>query len=70
MLIAAYRLYTNVTQITRLTVEGRFDPAHAGTGLVRRLVAAADLPDMATLERELAQQRDAVRAAFLEILSA
>ncbi len=69
VLTAAYSLYTNVTQITRLTTEGRFDPARAGAGLVRRLVAASDLPDFATLERELAEKRGAVRAAFSSIFS-
>ena len=67
-LVAAYRLYTNVSQIIRLTTEGRFDPAEAGAGLVRRLIAAADLPDLATLDRELAGSRAAVRQAFDAIL--
>ncbi len=63
-LIAAYRLYANVTQMARLTLEGHFDPAGAGAGLIRRLVAAADLPDLAALERELATRRRDVRAVF------
>ncbi len=63
-LVAAYRLYVDVSQIARLTTQGRFDPSTAGAGLIRRLVAAADLPDFATLERELVVRRADVRAVF------
>ena len=68
-LVEAYRLYADVLQITRLTVEGLFDPARAGAGLIRRLVAAAGLPDLATLERELGERRAMVRRAFTSVLT-
>ena len=67
-LAETYRLHAGLQQITRLTVEGRFDPAAAGTGLIRRLVAAANVPDFATLERELTERRAFVRAAFDRVL--
>ncbi len=64
----SYELYADVTQITRLTTEGRFDPAKAGNGLRRRLVAVANLPDFAALDRDLADRRAAVRSLFLTLL--
>ncbi len=66
----SYKLYTDVSQITRLTTEGRFDPAKAGNGLRRRLVAVASLPDFAALECDLAERRASVRALFLTLLGA
>ena len=62
-------LYTDVTQLLRLAVEGTFDPEQAGKGLRRRLSGAAGLPDIATLERHLADTRTAVRTIFDALLS-
>ncbi len=70
MLVEASRLYTRVTQIMRLAIEGRFDPGKAGRGLKRRLVAASGQPDFATLERSIAETRRAVRTLFDIMLSA
>ena len=67
-LVEASRLYTSVTQIMRLAVDGRFDPGNAGSGLKRRLVAVVGLPDFPTLERSLAETRAAVRAIFDDVL--
>ncbi len=67
-LVEASRLYTGVTEIMRLAIEGRFDPDKAGSGLKRRLVAVAGLPDFSTLERSLAETRSAVRAIFETVL--
>jgi glutamate-ammonia-ligase adenylyltransferase len=66
---AAAGLYTDVTQLLRLAVDGPFDPAQAGKGLRRRLAAAAGLPDLATLERHIGETRTAVRAIFDAVLS-
>ena len=52
----------------RLAIDGRFDPDKAGSGLKRRLVAVAGLPDFATLERSLAETRSAVRVIFETVL--
>ena len=70
ILIAASGLYTDVTQVMRLAVDGAFDPALAGEGLKRRLAGSAGLPDFSTLERSLVDTRAAVRATFDEILAA
>ena len=67
-LAAAATLFIDLTQVMRLCHSGRFDPAAAGGGLKRRLVASAGLPDMATLERHLAETRATVRARIERIL--
>ena len=67
-LLEASRLYAGVTHIMRLAIDGRFDPDKAGSGLKRRLVAVAGLPDFATLERSLAETRSAVRVIFETVL--
>ena len=67
-LLDASRLYMGVIQIMRLAIDGRFAPDEAGSGLKRRLVAVAGLPDFATLERSLAETRSAVRAIFEAVL--
>lgn len=60
----AHRLYVAATQVTRLAIDGKFDPANAASGAKRRIAAAAGLPDFAALEGALAQARQRVRAAF------
>ena len=67
-LVAAHRLYTAVMQMMRLTTNGGFDPAQAAAGVLRRIAAAADLPDFGRLESEIAATRQRVRAAFDAIL--
>ena len=66
----AHRLYADATQIMRLAIEGPFDPARAGDGVKRRIAAAAALPDFEALGGAIAQAREAVRAAFREVLGA
>ncbi len=61
-LIDAYRIQTALAQLTRLTVEDNFDPAKAGVGVIRRLCAAANQPDLSALTSALADMRIAVRA--------
>ncbi len=68
VLVEASRLYTSVTQILRLAIDGRFDPVKAGSGLKRRLVAVAGLPDFATLDRSLTEMRAGVRDFFQTFL--
>ena len=67
-LVEAHRLYTSLSQIIRLTVDGRFDPAAAGEGVLRRIRLAADVPDSAVLESELRATMTGVRAAFEELI--
>ena len=63
-LLAAHRLYTNVTQIMRLALDEDGRPDTAGEGVKNRLAAAAGQPDFVHLTGEIALQRQAVSAIF------
>ncbi|MGE5534147.1 MAG: bifunctional [glutamine synthetase] adenylyltransferase/[glutamine synthetase]-adenylyl-L-tyrosine phosphorylase [Acidobacteriota bacterium] len=64
----AVRLYNDLTQILRLCLAGKFDPKTAGSGLLRLLARAADVPDFATLDATLIETQAQVRASFVRIL--
>ena len=68
ILRSAARLYHNLTQVLRLCLTEKFDPADAGPGLLALLARAADLPDFGTLDAHLAETQKQVRACFLRIL--
>ncbi|MGI3898952.1 MAG: bifunctional [glutamine synthetase] adenylyltransferase/[glutamine synthetase]-adenylyl-L-tyrosine phosphorylase [Janthinobacterium lividum] len=70
LLTGAATLYTDLSQMIRLAVDGIFDGARAGVGLKRRLARAVALPDHASLQRHLAETAETVRANFDAILSA
>jgi glutamate-ammonia-ligase adenylyltransferase len=63
-LVAAHRLYTVLMQTFRLASDGAFDPATMASGVLRRIAAAADLPDFRLLETMLADRRGDVRSIF------
>ena len=65
---SAHKLYGDFMQISRMTVEGVFDPAQTPESVKRRISLAAGLPDFRTLEGALAEMRIAVRAIFNEVL--
>jgi glutamate-ammonia-ligase adenylyltransferase len=67
-LIAAYKLYSDATQIMRVAVAGPFDPATATSGVKRRIAAAAGLPDFETLEGAVREAREAVKRAYAHVL--
>jgi [glutamine synthetase] adenylyltransferase / [glutamine synthetase]-adenylyl-L-tyrosine phosphorylase len=69
VLRAAVRLYHDLTQILRLCLAGPFDAKKAGTGLLRLLARAADVPDFATLEAHLAATQAQIRDSFSRILA-
>ncbi len=62
--IEALRLFTELSQIVRLCVDGPFDPGDAPAGLVERVCRAGDCPDIRTLEGEVKRLSKAVRAVF------
>jgi glutamate-ammonia-ligase adenylyltransferase len=68
VLRAAVRLYHDLTQVLRLCLPGPFDAKAAGSGLLRLLARAADVPDFATLDAHLADTQARVRASFSRIL--
>jgi [glutamine synthetase] adenylyltransferase / [glutamine synthetase]-adenylyl-L-tyrosine phosphorylase len=67
-LTRAHRLYTDVTEVTRLAIDGPFDPIEAASGVKRRIAAAAALPDFESLQGALAQAREQVAAIFAQVL--
>src|SRR5215475_4845005 len=64
----AVELYHDLTQILRLCLTEAFNPKTAGTGLLRLLARAADVPDFATLEATVAELQAKVRESFVRIL--
>jgi [glutamine synthetase] adenylyltransferase / [glutamine synthetase]-adenylyl-L-tyrosine phosphorylase len=64
----AVRLYQDLTQILRLCLPGRFDPAASSAGVLGLLARAADLPDFPALQAHLEETRRQVRECFVRIL--
>ena len=69
VLIPATRLLHDLTQILRLCIEGRFDPATAPSGLKELLAQAGDAPSFHELEGRLRQNLTAVSRLFDEIVA-
>ncbi len=67
-LIAAHKLYLILMQMFRLSTEASFDPKQMAAGVLRRIAAAADLPDFRFLENMLSDTRADVRRIFEQIL--
>ena len=70
IVIGAYRLLTDVTQILRLTLDMGTSPCEANEAVRRRLSRAAGEPDLSALESRLSDTRADVRAVFDKILLA
>jgi glutamate-ammonia-ligase adenylyltransferase len=68
LLRSAARLYRDLTQLLRLCLPGRFDPATSGSALLALLARADGLPDFPTLEAHLADTQARVRRLFDEIV--
>jgi glutamate-ammonia-ligase adenylyltransferase len=64
VLRAAGRLYHDLTQIIRLCVSGKFNPATAGEDLLRVMARAGDTPDFSTLQARLRETQAEVRRVF------
>lgn len=60
----ALRVYSEISQIVRLCIDGPFDPKEAPAGLVDLVCRAGDCPDLKTLEAELKRLSKAVRRIF------
>ncbi len=64
----ALRLFTELSQIIRLCVEGDFDAKDAPTGLVERICRAGDCPDLRSLEGEVKRSAQEVRGVFKRVV--
>jgi len=67
-LLDAHRLYTNVTQIQRITMGSDTAVSSAAPMVKSRLAAAAQVPDFQCLNGELDQTRSKVRRIFTRLL--
>lgn len=68
VLLRACRLYQNLTQVLRLSVDAHIVPADASPALKALLARAGEMPDFATLEADLAETQEKVRTIFLRVL--
>ena len=62
--LEALQLYTEVSQLIRLCIDGTFDPKNTPSGLIELVCRAGDCPDLRTLEAELKRLSKAVRKVF------
>jgi glutamate-ammonia-ligase adenylyltransferase len=69
VLIPAASLIHNLTQVTRLTLDGPFDPVKAPDGLKELLARVGEAPDFSNLEASLASQMRDVTAIFDELIA-
>ncbi|MBB4568275.1 bifunctional [glutamine synthetase] adenylyltransferase/[glutamine synthetase]-adenylyl-L-tyrosine phosphorylase [Rhizobium leucaenae] len=68
--LEALHLYTELSQLVRLCVDGPFDPEKAPSGLIELVCRAGDCPDIKTLEAELKRLSKAVRKVFQSVVKA
>ncbi len=68
--LAAFSLFTNLSQIIRLSIEADYEPKEAPIGLTDLLCRAADMPDVKHLEAEVKRLSAAVRKIFKSVVSA
>jgi glutamate-ammonia-ligase adenylyltransferase len=64
----AARLYHDLTQILRLCVTERFNPATAGEDLLRVMARAGDAPDFSSLEARVKETQTEVRRVFRDLV--
>jgi glutamate-ammonia-ligase adenylyltransferase len=69
ILVNAYRLFSDVTQILRLTLDPGTDPRAANEAVKRRLAKVAGQPAIGGLESCLCDMRAEVRRVFDNVLS-
>src|SRR5262249_44695937 len=68
VLRAAARLYHDLTQILRLCVNGKFNPATAGNDLLQVMARAGDAPDFSALEARVKETQAEVRRVFRGVI--
>jgi glutamate-ammonia-ligase adenylyltransferase len=67
-LISAHRLFSAVSQLIRVSVEGKFDPQRISIGVKRRIAAATGAPDISALAADLDVWRAQARAVYEKTL--
>jgi glutamate-ammonia-ligase adenylyltransferase len=66
--LSALQLFTDLSQIIRLSIDGPYNPRQAPEGLTDILCRAADAPDVKTLEAEIKRLSAAVRKIFKAVV--
>ncbi|MCJ7996035.1 bifunctional [glutamine synthetase] adenylyltransferase/[glutamine synthetase]-adenylyl-L-tyrosine phosphorylase [Rhizobium cremeum] len=66
--LTALRLYTDLSQVIRLCIDGPFDPDNVPAGLADLVCQAGDCPDLKTLEAEVRRLSKATRKVFQNIV--
>ncbi|MGH6869080.1 MAG: hypothetical protein ACREDA_09495, partial [Methylocella sp.] len=69
VLVNAHRLFSDVTQFLRLTLDPGIRPRAANEAVKRRLAKVAGQPDIGRLEGRLCDMRADVRRVFDNVLS-
>ena len=64
----ARELMSGVTQLTRIAIDGRFDPQHVASGVLRRIASAGGFPDFAALDAAVLDARARARRIFFDLL--
>ena len=64
----AARLYHDLTQIIRLCVSGKFNPATSGEDLLLVMARAGDTPDFSALQARLRETQAEVRRVFRAVV--
>jgi [glutamine synthetase] adenylyltransferase / [glutamine synthetase]-adenylyl-L-tyrosine phosphorylase len=67
--VEALSLFTEISQIVRLCIEGDFDPREAPAGLVDLVCRDGDYPDLKHLEADIRRLSKAVRLIFQSVIA-
>lgn len=67
--LTALKLYTDLSQVIRLCIDGPFEPGNVPAGLTDRVARAAESPDLKTAEAEVKRLSKAVRKVFSRVMA-
>lgn len=67
--LTALKLYTDLSQVIRLCIDGPFEPGNVPAGLTDRVARAAESPDLKTAEAEVKRLSKAVRKVFSRVVT-
>jgi glutamate-ammonia-ligase adenylyltransferase len=68
VVLSASRLYDDLTQVLRLSIQGVFKPGDAPRGFIDLVTQAAGMPTIDTLEAHLRETEAEVRATFQRLI--
>ncbi len=66
--LEALKLFTEISQIIRLCIDGPFDPKEAPAGLIDLVCRAADAPDLRASEADIRRLSATTRATFRKLV--